>query len=185
VVDFFAVIFGMPIAVLGLQHGAATCADSKKFRQGDCCMATTLVRGGAVISSGVPAVRELSLIERYVVRSSHPVSLYFQAIGLIWFVFFFWNHLWVEAILSYVICRFIGALAVSRTDTKSLGKVLLGRLALLHLHGSNFIVQLAGTVVLLYGIWLHETRVVLAGISLVLLGHVQGWDRVDSRLKTD
>ena len=148
-------------------------------------MATTIVRGGAVISSGVPTVQGLSLIERFVVRSSHPVSLYFQAIGLMWFVFFFWNHLWMEAILSYVICRFVGALAVSRTDVASLAQVLLGRLALRHLHGSNFIVQLAGMVVLLYGIWAHETRVVLTGISLILLGHVQGWDRVDSRLKAN
>jgi hypothetical protein len=179
------VIFGMPIAVCYMQHGAATRADSEQIQQGDDCMATTVVRGRTVISSGVPAVRELSLVDRYVVRSSHPVSLFFQAIGLMWFVFFFWNHLWAEAILSYAICRFIGALAVSRADATSLAKVLLGRLALLHLHGSNFIVQLAGTVVLLYGIWLHETRVVLTGISLILLGHVQGWDRVDSRLKTD
>jgi hypothetical protein len=40
-------------------------------------------------------------------------------------------------------------------------------------------------VVLLYGICLHETRVVLTGISLILLGHIQGWDRVDSRLKAN
>jgi hypothetical protein len=178
------VIFGMPIAAYYLQHGAATRADSKQVKQGDDCMAITVIRGRAVVSSGVPAVRQLSLIERYLVRSSHPVSLYFQAIGLVWFVFFFWNHLWVEAILSYVICRFIGALSVSGTDATSLAKLLLGRLALLQLYGSNFIVHLAGVVVLLYGIWLHETRVVLTGISLVLLGHVQGWDRVDSRLKT-
>lgn len=148
-------------------------------------MATTVVRGGAVISGGVPAVRDLGFMERYVVRSSHPVSLYFQAIGSMWFIFFFWNHLWVEALLSYVICRFIGALAVSRADPRSLSQGLLGRLALLHLHGSNFIVQLAGMIVLLYGVWMHETRVLLTGITLILVGHVQGWDRVDPRLKTN
>jgi len=97
----------------------------------------------------------------------------------------FWNHLWVEALLTYLAARFLGALAVSRTDVGVLGQTLLARLALLHLHGSNLLVQTAGLLVVLYGLWMHETRLILTGVSLILLGHVQGWGRVDSRLKAN
>lgn len=146
-------------------------------------MATSIVRGDVKISGEKAGFAGLGLFERYFVRSAHPVSLYFNAIGLLWFLFFFWNHLWAEALLSYVIARLVGTMAVSQIDASSLAQSLIGRLALLQLHGSNFIVQLAGTVVLLYGVWTHETRTVLAGISVILLGHVQGWGRVDPRLK--
>jgi hypothetical protein len=63
-----------------------------------------------------------------------------------------------------------------------LAQTVLGRLGLLHLEGSNLILQVAGLVVLLYGLWSHEVRMLLAGISVILLGHTQGWSRVDPRL---
>jgi hypothetical protein len=146
-------------------------------------MTTTIVRGGAVSTGEFSRTQALSTLEKFIVRSSHPVSLYFQVIGSIWFVFFFWNHLWIEALLTYLVARFLGALAVSRTDVGVLGQTMLARLALLHLHGSNLLIQSAGLLVALYGLWMHETRVILTGLSLILLGHVQGWDRVDPRLK--
>ncbi len=145
-------------------------------------MGTTIVHGITAVSRGVAEVKRLGGVESYVVRNSHPISIYFQVIGSIWFAFYFWNHLWVEAILSYLASRAVGALAVSRLDVKMLAQTLLGRLGLLHLEGSNLVLQLAGLIVLLYGLWSHEVRMLLTGISVILLGHTQGWSRVDPRL---
>jgi hypothetical protein len=145
-------------------------------------MGTTIVHSRATVSREVAETQRLSRVESYVVRNSHPISIYFQIIGSMWFVFYFWNHLWAEAILSYVASRAIGALAVSRMDVRVLAQSLWGKLGLLHLEGSNLVLQLAGLIVLLYGLWSHEARVILTGISVILLGHTQGWSRVDPRL---
>ncbi len=145
-------------------------------------MGTTIVHGGATVSRDVSAVKRLGRVESYVVRNSHPIAIYFQVIGSIWFAFYFWNHLWAEAILSYLASRAIGALAVSRLDVRVLAQTLLGRLGLLHLEGSNLVLQIAGLIVLLYGLWSHEVRMLLTGVSVILLGHTQGWSRVDPRL---
>jgi hypothetical protein len=145
-------------------------------------MGTTIVHGGTAVSRDFTEVKRLGRVESYVVRSSHPISIYFQVIGSIWFAFYFWNHLWAEAILSYLASRAVGALALARLDVRVLAQTVLGRLGLLHLEGSNLILQVAGLVVLLYGLWSHEVRMLLAGISVILLGHTQGWSRVDPRL---
>ena len=146
-------------------------------------MGTTVVHGGAVVSRELSLGQELTTLEKIVIRNAHPVSIYFQVIASVWFVFYFWNQLWAEAVLSYLIFRGVGIMATSRADVRALSETWLGRLALLHLEGSNFVVQIAGLIPLLYGIWSHETRMVLAGLSLILMGHLQGWARVDSRFK--
>lgn len=145
-------------------------------------MGTTIVHGSAAVSREVARVKHFDRVERYLVRNSHPISIYFQVIGSIWFAFYFWNHLWAEAILSYLASRAIGALAVSRLDVRALAQTLLGRLGLLRLEGSNLVLQMAGLIVLLYGLWSHEVRMLLAGVSVILLGHTQGWSSVDPRL---
>lgn len=146
-------------------------------------MGTTIVHGDTVISREVIAGHELTTIEKLAVRSAHPVSIYFQVIAYMWFGFYFWNQLWAEAVLSYMFFRAVGLMATYKVDITSLADTILGRLALLHLEGSNLVVQLAGLIPLLYGIWSHDSRMMLVGLSLVLMGHLQGWSRIDSRLK--
>jgi len=52
-------------------------------------MTTSIVRGGVMSAGEFSGAQTFSALEKFVVRSSHPVSLYFQVIGSIWFVFFF------------------------------------------------------------------------------------------------
>jgi hypothetical protein len=39
-------------------------------------------------------------------------------------------------------------------------------------------IQLIGLVVLGSGLWAHHSQQILVGFSLVLLGHIFGWDKV-------
>jgi len=59
----------------------------------------------------------------------------------------------------------------------------LGRVALLHLHPINVTLQSIGAVALIYGLWSHEAQTILAGGSLIFLGHCWGWRDVDERLE--
>ena len=135
-------------------------------------MATTVVRVGSTVSPDVKSAEALDGIERYVIRHSHPISIYFEIVGLIWLVFFLWSHLWTEAVAVYLAARIVGLLAVYGADVRSLVQTVLGKIALLHLHGINFFVQRFGSAVALYGVWLHDVRMILTGVSLVFLGHI-------------
>ena len=146
-------------------------------------MATTVVRVGSTVSRDVKSSKALDGIERYVIRHAHPISLYFEMVGLIWLVFFLWSHLWKEAVAVYLSARMVGLLAVYRADVRALAQTVLGKIALLHLHGINFFVQRLGSAVALYGVWLHDVRTILTGVSLVFLGHIQGWAAVDGRFE--
>lgn len=146
-------------------------------------MATTVVRVGSIVSRDVKFSEDLGGIERYVIRHAHPISLYFEMVGLIWLVFFLWEHLWKEAVAAYLAARMVGLLAVYRADVRALAQTMLGKIALLHLHGINFFVQLLGSGVALYGVWWHDVRTILAGVSVIFLGHIQGWAAVDDRFE--
>lgn len=146
-------------------------------------MATTLIQTGVDISR--PEVRSGSLngFQRYVVRRSHPASIFIEVAGLIWAFFYLWDRLWVEALMVAIFTRLVANVAVYRVSAEALSQTTLGKIALLHLHPVNILTQSVGLVGTLYGVWVHDTRAILAGISVILLGHLSGWSQVDKRFK--
>lgn len=123
--------------------------------------------------------RGRSWIERYTLRRFHPVSIFFDFVGVTWFVFFLWQHNWQAAIAVAVAERIAAALIVRNADVEALAGTMLGKLGLLHLHPVNATIQILGAVTAAYGVWQHGGLVILAGLSLVFLGHTFGWPKVD------
>lgn len=78
----------------------------------------------------------------------------------------------------------LGLISVWNADPEKMAETTLGKIALLHLHPFNLITQSIGLVPLVYGIWIHSVETILAGLSLVLLGHIVGWSKVDSKFST-
>jgi len=58
----------------------------------------------------------------------------------------------------------------------------LGKIMLLHLHPMNLVVQIAGFGVLLYSIWTRSAILIMAGVSIILFGHLWGWHKVNDAL---
>ena len=139
-------------------------------------MATTVIQSGATAVLERP---RLTVLQRYYLRRAHPASLFIETAGLVWVVYFFWNHLWVEALLTLVISRLIANVVSFRASTEALMQTALGRIALLHVQPTNWFIQLLGVIGVFYGVWTHEAKVILAGLSVVFLGHLIGWHRVD------
>jgi hypothetical protein len=139
-------------------------------------MATTVIQASGM---GVLERPRLSALQRYYVRRSHPASLFIEAAGLGWVVYFFWNHLWAEALLVLVFSRLIANVVSFRANIDALVQTGVGQIALLHIQPINWFVQLVGVVALFYGIWTHEAKMILAGLSVLFLGHLIGWHRVD------
>lgn len=80
--------------------------------------------------------------------------------------------MWALAVVVW--SGILGGLSTAKTNERTLAQTLLGKIMLLHLHPVNLTVQLAGFVVLFYGIWdtfnclSHDSGV--AGVSWTHVG---------------
>lgn len=128
---------------------------------------------------GLKTASRYSAFERLMLRKFHPRKILIDLVSLTWGVYFLWNHDWQKALLAVVIVSSLGYLSVWNADPEKLAKTTLGKLALLHLHPFNLITQSIGAIPLVYGVWLHSTEYILAGLSIVLIGHIFGWGKVD------
>lgn len=125
--------------------------------------------------------QSFSLMERYALRRAHPVNLFIDGAGWTWFTYFFWHHDWPVAVAAIIISRIFGLAMTANTNLQSMSETGLGKIALLHLHPVNMATQAVGLLVTLYGLWQHSTEFILVGMSVVLLGHLFGWSKVDRR----
>ena len=124
----------------------------------------------------------MTYMERMVIRRGHPKHIIVGIVGFLWFVYFLWQHDWTWALAVAVLSVVMGRLLTSGTKDESLAPTLLGKIMLLHLHPMNLSVQIAGFAVLLYGIWFHSTIYIMLATSIVLLGHMWGWHKVNEAL---
>lgn len=122
---------------------------------------------------------KLSMVEKYLLMRAHPRSIFTDIVGLIWFLYFTWNHNWTAALLVFTIFRIVALALVWKVNIELLSKTVVGKIALLHIHPINLIIQLTGFIIFLNGIWQHTLYLILVGISIILLGHLFGWANVD------
>jgi hypothetical protein len=117
-------------------------------------------------------------MQSLILRRSHPAALTIDLVGITWFVYFLWHHQWEYAIGAALAARLTGLIISWNADLTALADTVLGKLALMHLHPINLLVQVAAAAVLIWGIWSHSTPVILSGVSLFILGHAFGWQQV-------
>jgi len=122
----------------------------------------------------------LTNFQSYSVMHFHPRYLFLDSVGMIWSIYFLWAHNWQLALGVFLAGRILGLISVMNLDVEAFAQTTWGKMGLLHLHPMNMIIQILGIVVFAYGIWEHETLVMLGGISCVLLGHLAGWNKVNS-----
>jgi hypothetical protein len=123
----------------------------------------------------------MEALKRHVLRKAHPTKIFIDTAAWMWAVYFLWANQWLPAFLIILTASTASYVLVRRTNPERMATSTLGRIALLHLHPANLVVQIASLVPLLYGIWTHSGIYILAGLTLLFLGHVWGWDKVDER----
>jgi hypothetical protein len=124
----------------------------------------------------------MTYLEKAIIRRGHPKHIILGMVGFLWAVYFLWHHDWAWALGVVLASGILGRILTSGTREEGLAQTVLGKIMLLHLHPMNLTVQVAGFGVLLYGVWIHTLMHVLVGTSLVLLGHMWGWRRVNEAL---
>lgn len=124
----------------------------------------------------------MTYLERAVIRRGHPKQIILGIVGLVWTVYFLWHHDWAWAVGAVLASAILGRVVTGGTREENLAQTLLGKITLLHLHPMNMTVQFVRFGVLLYGVWIHALMHILVGASLILLGHMWGWHKVNEAL---
>jgi hypothetical protein len=124
----------------------------------------------------------MTFFERSIVRSGHPRRVIVGVITFMWVFYSLWFHLWTWAALALVVGVPLGALATTGMNVEELAQTMLGKILLLHLHPVNVALQAFGFAILLYSFWIHSTMLMLLAISVILLGHMFGWHKVNHAL---
>ncbi len=120
-------------------------------------------------------------LQNYSLRHAHPRALFIDSVGMIWSIYYLWQNDWVLALGSMLLGRLIAFLSVMDIRPESMSQTTMGKIALLHLSPLNVLTQIAGLILLTYGLWEHSVLFTLYGVSVVLVGHLAGWSKVDPR----
>lgn len=119
----------------------------------------------------------MSTLHRILVGHAHPVNVVLHAIGIMWAVYFLWQGNFYWAAIFGLGLPVVGTIAVWGQGEKELEKTPLGKLMLIHEDPVNMGFHIAGWIVTVYGVWIHEPISILTGVSFVLMGHMWGWKK--------
>jgi hypothetical protein len=124
----------------------------------------------------------MTYLERTIVRYGHPRRIIVGVISMIWMLYFMWAHNWIYAVVALVAGLVLGRVATLGMHEEQLARTTLGKILLLHLHPVNLLLQSAGFGLLLYSFWIHSSVYLLLAVSVILLGHLVGWHKVNEAL---
>ena len=83
----------------------------------------------------------------------------------------------------FLVMNTVGLLSTRKINYAELAQTTWGKIALLHLHPLNLLVQTTGVVFLVAGLLQQDTLTIMAGVTLIYIGHFYGWSRVHPALK--
>lgn len=124
----------------------------------------------------------MTYLERIIVRQGHPRRIILGIVSLTWGLYFLWLHSWTWALVVLALGIALGIVVTTGIDEEQLGQTTVGRILLLHLHPLNGLLQIVGFSALFYGVWIHSGLHIMSAISLILLGHMWGWHKVNDAL---
>lgn len=127
------------------------------------------------------ATTGFSKFESYSLKHFHPRSLFIDTASMIWSVYFLWENNWTLALGIALIGRIVAYLSTYDVDPEKLSQTIWGKIALLHLVPINLLTQSVGLILFIYSVWTHSTLLIMASISIILLGHLKGWDKVEEK----
>lgn len=124
----------------------------------------------------------MSYFEKEILHHAHPKQIIMRMVGAIWAFYFLWLHNWVWMLGVILVTEALGRFLSRGMNEEGMAQTTLGKIMLIHLHPVNLLVQIAGGAVLIYGFWMHSLIYILAATSVILIGHMWGWHRVNEAL---
>ena len=124
----------------------------------------------------------MTLLQEFMLSRGHPRQIILHAVGGIWAIYFLWMHNWLWALGCFGVAELTSEMLATGTGVELLAETTLGKIMLLHAHPVNFVMQIAGGILLVYSMWLHSITGIMVATSVFLLGHFAGWSRVNAAL---
>lgn len=124
------------------------------------------------------------MVRRYMLQHAHPMKFAAEMLGLMWCVYFLWNHSWKGAVFVALASFLLSTLLLWRKKHyEYLAATSLGRIILIYTTPLNFLLYNLSALPFGYGLWRHNSVFILIGVSLILLPHLWGWkaNRGDSK----
>lgn len=121
----------------------------------------------------------MTFSERIIIRSGHPRRIIVGLVTFIWMLYFLWFHNWLGAGLALIVGVPLSRVVTRGMHEEQLAQTTFGKILLLYLHPVNVIVQSIGFGVLLCSVWIHSGLNIALGVSMILLGHMLGWHKVN------
>lgn len=117
----------------------------------------------------------METLQRLMLQHLHPTKFILEVIGIMWATYFLWDQNWLGAVVAGLGLPILGGLLTWRVNTDQYRKSGFARIVLIHAHPMNMLLHIVGAVITVYGLWNHQTLVILSGITVLILGHAWGW----------
>ena len=124
----------------------------------------------------------MSYFEREVLHYAHPKQMILRMVGAIWGLYFLWLHNWVGVLAVIAAGEILGRILSRGMNEEGMAQTIWGKIMLIHLHPVNLLVQIVGGIVLVYGVWIHSFIWIMVAMSVVLIVHMWGWNKVSEVL---
>ena len=122
-----------------------------------------------------PRRARLNPLQRFVADHADPMKLILDALALIWAAYFLWYQDALSALLSVAFFGGLGMIATWKLEQDKLIYSSFGKFWLTMANPVNMTFQALGYLGVMYGFWQHASAMILAGVTLVLIGHLFGW----------
>lgn len=127
----------------------------------------------------------MNMYTQVLLQHTHPKKLVLEIVGSIWTVYFLWNQNWVGAVISGIAVPILGSIIVWKEPTPpAVKRSSFARVIMSHAHPINLTFHIIGTAILIYGLWMHNTVMLLVGVSIAILGHAWGLKAGSDSLQT-
>jgi hypothetical protein len=124
----------------------------------------------------------MSFIQRHMLRHAHPRHLIVGIVTMVWSSYFFWVNDLTTALAILIAGIIIARFVTLGMNEDRVANTLIGKILLLHLHPMNMFLQGIGFLLLMAGLWVHSAMYIMTAVSLILVGHMWGWHKVNEAL---
>lgn len=112
----------------------------------------------------------MNKLQKWYGQHAHPVTSIFHIIGFMWAIYFLWQRNWIFALIFVIVLPMVGGIyGMLDEKGKKVPLTPFRKLLIGHARPLSILFQIPGYILIIYGLWLHNTIYILLSISSFLL----------------
>ena len=121
------------------------------------------------IETEMTTLGNLNWYEKFVLQRAHPAKMIFDALALMWGLYYLWDQRWIPALIIAAALSAIGTLLVSNVRFAALASTNVGQFLLNKANPVTITLDVIGYAVLIYSVWNHYATLAFCGVSVLAL----------------